>query len=279
MPQKKAALLGWVWIVPVGKEGQGSNGRRDVLGSRVNTVISCVWSKHNKKIPTDSDVLQITLPRLDYLLGYGRGGKKNLINLCLWDVVLLPGSVLKVSFHPGGPPYLPHLDFGEWATCRQAPFGSASSHPFPRQAGLSEANSLYLLFKFSGCFSWVLICCLRDYPPSEFVFQTSSIDESCTASFYYVCEGMWLRNSVLLSLHLLCSWADLFFVMQRRGVNNTWPVVGKDVSTALFWARCVRWFTGAPPCGKPVPGSSFEVVWSSRIPASSGMGHPVSGLG
>lgn len=34
--------------------------------------------------------------------------------------MLLPGAVLKMPFHPGGPPYLPHLDFGERATCRQA---------------------------------------------------------------------------------------------------------------------------------------------------------------
>lgn len=50
----------------------------------------------------------------DWLIccGDGRGGKKkNLVNLCLWDLMLLPGAVLKMSFHPGGPPYLPHLDF------------------------------------------------------------------------------------------------------------------------------------------------------------------------
>lgn len=151
------------------------------------------------------------------------------------------------------------LIFGEWVTWSQAPFGSASSHPFPGAGqALSEANSLYLLFKFSGCFSWVLICCLRDYPPSEFVFQTSSIDESHTATSYYMCEGMWLKEPCFGLLHLLCSWTGLFFVMQRRGVNSSCPVVGNYVSTAFFWGRWVR---GAPPCGEPVPGSS---LWSQR---------------
>lgn len=192
--------------------------------------------------------------------GDGRGKKRNLVNLCLWDLMLLPGAVLKMPFHPGGPPYLPHLDFGERATCRQAGTLWICLFPsFPRGRP-GEASSLYLLFKFSGCFSWVLICCLRDYPPSEFVFQTSSPDESRMTVFYYMCEGMWLRSPVLVSLHLFHSWTGLFFVMQGRGVNDTCPVVGNGVSRALFWGgRCVRWLTGAPPCGKPVPGSS---LWS-----------------
>lgn len=150
--------------------------------------------------------------------GRGKKKKKKHVNLCLRDLMLLPGAVLKMSFHPGGPPYLPHLHFGERATRRQAPFGSASSHPFPGAGrALSEANSLYLLFELSGCFSWVLIGCLRDYPPSEFVFQTSSIDESCTTSFYYVCKGMWLRSPVLVSLHLFRSWTGFLFCNSEKG--------------------------------------------------------------
>lgn len=98
--RKKAVLLGGLWIVPVGKEGQGSSGRKDVLGSRVNTVIFCAWSKYNKKIPTDSDVPQIRHPSLGYLL-WGWEGEINLVNLCLRDLLLLPDAVLKMSFHPG----------------------------------------------------------------------------------------------------------------------------------------------------------------------------------
>lgn len=75
---------------------------------------------------------------------------------------------------------------------------------------LSAADWLYLLVEFSGCFSWVLICCLRDYPPSEFVFQTSSIDESHTTSFYYMCEGIWLRSPLLVSPHLFATELAFF---------------------------------------------------------------------
>jgi len=126
---------------------------------------------------------------------------------------------------------------------------------------LSEADWLYLLFEFSGCFGCVLRCCLRDYPSSEFVFQTSSIGESRAASFYYMCEGIWLRSPVSVSLHLFAPELAFFFffVTRTRRVNNTFLVVGNKVGTAFFWRRCVRCLAGAPPWGKPIPCSS---LWS-----------------
>lgn len=266
--------------MPVGKGGRGSNGRRDVLGFRVNTVIFCVWSKHNKKIPTDSGVPQIRLPRLDYLLRGWEGRKKKTYKLVFAHCSALARCSVEDVFSSWRPTLPTSSWFWRVSDLQAGTLWICLFPSFP-EAGwaLSEANSLYLLFKFSGCFSWVLICCLRDYPHSEFVFQASSSDESCTASFYYMWEGMWLRSPVLVSLHLLHSWTDLFFVMQRRGVNNTCPVVGNNVSTALFWGRCVRCFTGAPPCGKPVPGSSLWRHMEQQDPGKFRHGAPCEWLG
>lgn len=48
--------------MPVGKKGRSSNGRKDVLGSRVNAVVFvCIKFQDNKRIPNDFGVVQIRI--------------------------------------------------------------------------------------------------------------------------------------------------------------------------------------------------------------------------
>lgn len=273
-------LLGCLLVVPVGKKGRSSSGRKDALGSRVNAVVFCVWSKDNKKSPTDFSVLQISLPRQGYLL---RGGKKCSDLVFARINVRARCSVEDVS------------SCWKSASSTLSPFWRASdsqagSHPsdclFPSAArffreacqALSAADWLYLLFEFSGCFSWVLICCLRDYPPSEFVFQTSSIDESRTTSFLlYVWRHMTKESCFGLPASICYQTSFFFFVTQGRGVNNTCIVVGNNVVQSFSGGVWDGWL-GPLLVGNWSLAAPFEVTRSCAISASSGMGHRVSGL-
>ena len=204
------------------------------------------------------------LPRLDYLL-WGREGK-NLRDLCLQELMLMPDAVLKMTLHPGGPPHPLCLHFGKRATCRQAAtlriclFPPTVSFSTEACQALSEADWLYLLFELvdasAGCWyvAWEITLLLNLFSKPLPLMNHA----------WPVLWNVWRLTIKEPCFSLPASVPSFapelaFFVTQRRGVNNTCLVVGNDVSTVLLWRRCVRWLTGAPPCGKPIPCSS---LWS-----------------